>query len=110
VAASALVVSQPRTFSDPVAGDPFPASFQVTLVRGSSAKAVTSGQVDCKATAGGRPVRFPSAGWDPDERGNTYAICNWPIPASARGKIFQGTITVRSAGLTGTRTFSRRVR
>jgi hypothetical protein len=110
VAASALRIEGPKTFSDPAAGKPFPASFKVTLVRGGSAKPVTSGEVDCRATAGGRPVRFPSAGWDPDEKGNTYAICNWPIPPSARGKIFQGTITVRSGGLTGTKTFSRRVR
>ncbi len=112
VAASALRVRGPRTFSAPVAGKPFPATFKVELVRpGAPVKPVESGTVTCRATAGGKPVRNPSYGWDPDGKGNTFAFCNWPIPASARGAIFQGTITVRSeAGLTGTNTFSRRVR
>jgi hypothetical protein len=111
VHASALRVQGPGTFSAPVAGEAFPASFRVELVRaGAPARPVKNGTVTCRGTAGGKLVRGPSAGWDPDGKGNTFAICNWPIPASARGALFQGTITVRALGLTGTRTFSRRVR
>jgi hypothetical protein len=105
-----LVISDPNTNGDPKVGQQFATSFKVVLVRAGTSKRVTSGRIECRATAGGRTVPFAAGGWDPDDKGNKSAYCTWPIPGWAKGETFRGTITVRSGEATGTKPFTRRVR
>jgi hypothetical protein len=107
VAASALTIEGPNTKPpSPVAGQQYSAAFKVELVQpGRPARRVTSGEIDCRASAGGKTVRVDFKGFF-----SSSAVCAWRLPASARGAVFQGTITVRARGMTTTKTFSRRVR
>ena len=94
----------------PSADKRFAATFAVELVRGQAAVPVSTGEVDCRATAGGKRVSVYFNGFF-RESGSPRATCSWNrIPASARGSTFVGTVTVRSGGLTATETIRYRVR
>jgi hypothetical protein len=107
VPASALTITGPNTKpSNPVAGQQYSAAFKVEVVQpGKPPRRITDGEIDCRATAGGKPVGFDFKGFFASS-----AVCAWQLPASARGTFFQGTIMVRARGMTATKTFSRRVR
>ena len=91
---------------DPVAGQNFSASVAVALVRpGSPPKAITSGNVNCPAKVGAKPLRTYFKGFVQGR-----ATCSWDIPASAHGALFQGTIVVVAGELNATKTFTGRVR
>ena len=104
---SALTITGPVDTIPPVptVGRQYSAGFRVELVRaGARPKQVRTGEVSCKATAGGKALPFDYNGF-----ANGLGGCGWPIPAWARGATFVGTITVRSGGMTATKTFKRRV-
>jgi hypothetical protein len=108
VSSSALALTGPKTIpaDGPSAGVQLSAAFKVELVRpGARARPVTDGEVVCRATVDGKGLK-----WDFKGFFKGLATCAWPIPASATGATFVGTITVKSGGMTATKTFKDRVR
>ena len=101
--ASAMLV---RSFSaqpvKPRAGRQF--AFRLALVETETGTPVTSGSVSCSMKVAGRPLRPQSRGFV-----GTRAVCVYAIPADARGRVFQSTISVGFRGEKITRSLSGRV-
>ena len=85
----------------PVSGGAFSAW---AAVRRSDGTAVTRGSVTCRVTLGGRALAGVHG-----RLGGGFASCSGRLPRGAAGKTVRGTITVKSASLSVTRTFSARV-
>ena len=83
------------------AGKRFSASLGVS--ESDTNAAITSGTVACKGIVGG--VRVSAT----HSLRNGVATCNWKLPASAKAKLFHGTISVSSHGASLGKTFAIRV-
>ena len=84
------------------AGEPFAVNLPVR--RSDTGRAIASGTVACRVLAGIQSV--PATGRVVGGGGR----CAFIVPASARGKLLRGTITVRSGGKSATANFAYRVR
>jgi hypothetical protein len=74
----------------PRAGKPFAVNLAVR--RSDTGNGITSGSVSCRALAGTQSL--PAKG----RVGGGVGRCAFVVPASAKGKLLRGTITVRSGG------------
>lgn len=90
------------TPSRPRAGRQFVVLLAVT--RSDTGRAITSGSVGCRVLAAGKPVAASGS----VSRG--AGRCTVAVPATAKGKVLRGTITVRSGGKRVSRAFSYVVR
>ena len=97
-----LVRSFSATPAKPRAGRPF--TLRLALLRADTGIALTSGAVSCSTKIGGRTLRPSSRGFV-----GGRATCAYAIPADARGRTFQSTISVRFAGATVARSISGKV-
>jgi hypothetical protein len=86
----------------PRAGKPFAIDLPVT--RSDTGRAITSGAVSCRVLAAEKRV----AAQGRVVRG--AGRCAFVVPASARGKVLRGTVTVRSGGKSVAADFSYVVR
>lgn len=103
--APALTLAATELFTAPVRptpGRPFTVALAVN--RSDTGRPVSAGTVACRATANGRALA--AHGRITGGAGR----CTFVVPASARGSVVRGTITVRSVGKTISRSFSYRVR
>jgi len=85
--------------SRPRAGGVF--AMSMTAVRNDTGAVIQGGTVKCLAKAGGGAL-----GARTHKFVGKSAVCTWAIPASARGKVFRGSITVVFEGKKVTKTFS----
>jgi hypothetical protein len=86
----------------PLAGKPFAIDLPVT--RSDTGRAITSGAVSCRVLAGEKRVAAKGSVVHGAGR------CAFVLPASARGKVLRGTVTVRSGGKSVAADFSYVVR
>jgi len=90
---AAVSLEATRLFTSPArprAGKPFAVNLPVR--RSDTGKGITSGTVSCRVLASGK--RVPAKGSVLRGSGR----CTFVVPASAKGKLLRGTITVRSSG------------
>jgi len=102
---AALTLEATRLSTSPArprAGKPFAVNLAVR--RSDTGQAITSGTVACRVLAGTQSV--PAKGHLVGGGGR----CAFVVPASAKGKLVRGTITIRSGGKSATANFAYRVR
>ena len=102
---AALTLEATRLSTSPArprAGKPFAVNLAVR--RSDTGQAITSGTVACRVLAGTQSV--PAKGRLVGGGGR----CAFVVPASAKGKLVRGTITIRSGGKSATANFAYRVR
>jgi hypothetical protein len=100
---TAVVHRFSATPTRPVAGKPF--ALRLQAVRTDSGLAVTRGNVSCSCRIAGKPIRPGSQRFF----GGT-AVCTFDIPATARGKRFRSSISLRAPGIDLARSVSGTIR
>jgi hypothetical protein len=80
-------------------------SARLRAVRADNGRAVTSGNVICKASVANRRVPLVRRAFARGE-----GVCTWSIPAGWEGKTIRGSISIASDGRKVTKTFARKVR